>query len=261
MLRAVRYEQRNGFQIEARTLALLQEALPLIARVTGERLRAELEHVLEEPQYRAMLTRLDGLGLLQAIHPDLALDSTVLPRLAVIPGAEPDPVWGLGKSSRHGWATQKRLLAYMAWLMPLPSERAQEILDRLATPRGEAQTILAACSLYTAIPQWIQRQTVELVEALDEYDLLVIYAVSLLAPEVHCREALAAYLLHMRYVYPNITGDELRRRGIPPSPVYKQILRALRHAWLEGQVTDDAQELALLEDLLRTLPTKGQEID
>gem|GEM_PF-2524828 len=44
MLRAVRFEQRLGFRIEARTEELLRGALDLLDRVSGDRLRHELLH-------------------------------------------------------------------------------------------------------------------------------------------------------------------------------------------------------------------------
>ena len=71
MLRAVRFEQRLGFQIEERTLQLMKEAIPLLDRVSGDRLRHELSHIIIGPQATLILNRLDQLGLLRAIHPNL----------------------------------------------------------------------------------------------------------------------------------------------------------------------------------------------
>ena len=71
LLRAVRFEQRFHFQIEARTRELMEQARPLLKQVTGSRLRHELDLILDEPQAVDMLARLSQLGLLSAIHPDL----------------------------------------------------------------------------------------------------------------------------------------------------------------------------------------------
>ena len=75
MLRAARLEQRLGFAIEPRTLELMQQAMPLLARVSGERVRDELALILEEACAGSILSRLQGLGLLSAIHPALAWDA------------------------------------------------------------------------------------------------------------------------------------------------------------------------------------------
>jgi len=42
ILRAARFEQRLGFTIETRTAELIDNALPMLSRVSGERIRHEL---------------------------------------------------------------------------------------------------------------------------------------------------------------------------------------------------------------------------
>jgi len=52
------------------------------------------------------------------------------------------------------------------------------------------------------------------------------------------------------HVKPLTTGDDLRARGLAPSPEFQKILNALRDAWLDGSVTSAEEEAALLEQLL-----------
>ena len=77
ILRAVRLEQRLGFTIEPRTEELIEGALPLLDRVSGDRIRHELALILAEPQPLPMLARLHGLGVLSRIHPQLVVDDWV----------------------------------------------------------------------------------------------------------------------------------------------------------------------------------------
>ena len=72
LLRAVRYEQRYGFEIESRTRQLMDEARPMLEKLSPERVRHELDRMLDEPNWCEMLLRLDDLGLLDAIHPELS---------------------------------------------------------------------------------------------------------------------------------------------------------------------------------------------
>ncbi|MFN2285524.1 MAG: CBS domain-containing protein, partial [Anaerolineae bacterium] len=51
MLRAVRYEQRYGFEIESRTRQLMDEARPLLEKLSPERVRHELDLILDEPNW------------------------------------------------------------------------------------------------------------------------------------------------------------------------------------------------------------------
>ena len=47
LLRAVRYEQRYGFEIESRTRQLMDEAKPMLEKLSPERVRHELDRMLE----------------------------------------------------------------------------------------------------------------------------------------------------------------------------------------------------------------------
>lgn len=49
---------------------------------------------------------------------------------------------------------------------------------------------------------------------------------------------------------PLTTGYDLQALGIPPGPVYRQVLSRLRDAWLDGEVSTADQEQNLLHTLL-----------
>src|SRR5215510_618575 len=72
--RAVRYEGRYGFQIADDTLALIPDARPIIAELSAERIRHELDLILAEPNVAFILARLAELDLLKPIHPALFYD-------------------------------------------------------------------------------------------------------------------------------------------------------------------------------------------
>ncbi len=71
LFRAVRYEQRYGFHIDPQTETLISGALRGIKRLSAERVRHELDLVVEEQLAPAMLTRLAKLEILAAVHPSL----------------------------------------------------------------------------------------------------------------------------------------------------------------------------------------------
>lgn len=247
MLRAVRYEGRYGFQIEARTLRLLREALPLVDRVSGERLHSELEHILDEQNSSKMLSRLESLGLLKTIHASLKYDQAVERRLRTLPVSPPDSEWGL---SGHAWNEQQHKLAFMLWLLPLDEEEAQGLLSRLNYPQQEARAILAAIKLSCSLNSLAKLPIFDIVTQLDEYRPLVIFANYLCAVDTEIKTMLENYLKHWRKVRPMINGHDLRRLGLAPSPVYREILNGLRKAWLEGRIVSAAQEQELLDELL-----------
>ena len=67
-----------------------------------------------------------------------------------------------------------------------------------------------------------------------------------MSPRVN--EWLDRYMAEWRHVRPTLTGDDLRALGLPPGPLYTRILDALLAARLDGEVTDEAGERAVVSD-------------
>ncbi|MEW5870266.1 MAG: CBS domain-containing protein [Chloroflexota bacterium] len=248
ILRAVRFEQRFDFHIEERTMQLLMEARPLIERLSGDRIRHELDHILTTRVPARSLARLHELGMLKIIQPHLAWDDWLQKKIAALPGMRPPEAWKLENAGET--AALQRELAYILWLIRLPRQQANAIIARLKLPISLAKSIRAACDL------WIDQVTLgamppsSLVARLEDVPERAWYALYLGSSQEPVRQALQNYAAQWRFISPSVDGHQLRQRGLPPGPVYRRILGALRSAWLDGQVTTPAEEQALLESLL-----------
>ncbi|MDA1173900.1 MAG: CCA tRNA nucleotidyltransferase, partial [Chloroflexi bacterium] len=69
--RAVRYAVRLGFRIDRRTASWMRHDAPLIERLSGTRIRHEIERMLDEPRGATALLEAHRRGLLTRIHPAL----------------------------------------------------------------------------------------------------------------------------------------------------------------------------------------------
>jgi tRNA nucleotidyltransferase (CCA-adding enzyme) len=253
MLRAVRFEQRFDFEIEKRTLELLLEAQHLLSRVTGDRLRHELDHIVDEPLAVAMMDRLSELGLLSAIHPQLVWEDWHRERFLNLPIEDPGSAWSFGifgSASGLDWRRQRRMVWYCLWLMRLPSPVVQVVCDRIHYPRTGTATIIAASQLWREGSVLTKKKTSQIVARLDALPPLAIFVNCLAYQDIEICETLRGYLTEWRYVSPTFTGIELRQRGIPPGPVYRRILNRVRDAWLDGEVKSSEAEGLLLERLI-----------
>ncbi len=248
MLRAVRFEQRFDFSIEKRTTELLQEALSLLDRVSGERITHELDHILAEPLAPHMLARLDELKLLNAIHTDLVWDDWLRSHIETLAGQEIDPAWELGEVS--GRSPVKRELAYLLWLLRLPVAQATSVAARLKLRTNLRRSVQAACRLWADLRSLRGSPPSKVVDRLEDVPVLAIYAIYLASDQPDLCASLEAYVFTWRRITPTITGEELRRRGLRPGPAYRVILERLRHAWLDGEITSPTQEADLLSTLL-----------
>jgi tRNA nucleotidyltransferase (CCA-adding enzyme) len=248
MLRAVRFEQRFGFRIEERTLELIQGARPLLSKVSGDRLRHELDHILEETDTAAMLARLNELELLTAIQPDLAWDSWLAGKIEALGDSSPESQWEI--SSEAKGLQLKTRLAYVLWLIRLSGQQARRAISRLKLPRTPADEILAARRLWHSQEMLRDLPPSGIVSRLSEVPSLALYAVFRASDDETIREVLRLYAFRWRHTESVIGGHDLRARGIPPGPIYREILDSLRAAWLDGKIRSPEEESLLLEKLL-----------
>ncbi len=244
MLRAVRYEQRYGFRIEPRTLQLMDEAKPLLARLSEERLRHELDLIVEEPRAPAMLSRLAELNLMTSISEVLPWSVELRERLDSARKMSPPPGWGLPPAVA-GLSLQGAL-TWLLWLLDLPRPQIEILHGRLRFPLGLYKALLAASTLKAELPALSGNPASKWVQRLEGVPLPALYAVFLVSQE----PALERYALHWQNIHPKTTGETLKALGLPPGPRYQRILWGLRAAWLDGSVTSDAQETELLQELI-----------
>jgi tRNA nucleotidyltransferase (CCA-adding enzyme) len=241
LLRAVRYEQRYGFEIESRTRQLMDEARPMLEKLSPERVRHELDRMLDEPNWFEMIMRLDGLGLLEAIHPELA---------PPVSGFSTPVDEKLASYQIPGLLPSKRTLAWLLWLAPLNPAVIRSLSERLRFPAALIKLLLAASNLWADLPSLTGSRPSGWVDRLEDVPELAVYAVSL-SVEEETRTALQNYLENWRHVKSNTTGHDLKKLGLPPGPEYQNILRELRNAWLDGKIKTPREETILLEKLAK----------
>lgn len=251
LLRAVRFEQRFNFQIEPRTLALMEESLPLINKLTGARLRHEINLILAEPKAPAMISRMDELGILKAIHPGLPWNKDLAADLQALDTEPIDPTWDLPAHADH--LNLKQTLSYLLWLGKLPETMLRSIVSRLRFKSDIKKLLMATSRLNRILPGLVAAKTSDFVRELDPVSRLAIYAAFLTNTDETLQSRILTYIRRWSKVEPHTTGDDLRRMGLPPSPAYGQILKALRDAWLDNQLDSVEEEQALLKQLISDL--------
>ncbi len=248
--RSIRYEQRYGFEIEPNTLALMPTARPVIKKLSAQRIRHELDLMLEERTSMFMLARLAELDLLKPIHPALPADIPNYSKLYKPDMVEPE-LWGIATSlDGNGFFGPSPGMLWSLWLAPLSKAELESINERLAFTADLMKSLLSASALLRSVDSLVGARPSEWVGRLDDATLPAIAAVYLLSANVQVQDAISAYLKTWRHIKPATTGTDLKRRGLAPGPKYNEILSRLRAAWLDGEVKDSQQEMDLLERLM-----------
>jgi tRNA nucleotidyltransferase (CCA-adding enzyme) len=248
ILRAVRFEQRFGFRIEDRTMQLLLEARPMIERLSGDRIRHELNNILSSRFSARMIARLHELDLLAPITPGLIWDDWLDDKFEMLASLDPGSDWELADLKREGILV--RDLSYALWLIRLPREVTQRAAKRLKLPERLTRIVIGACTL------WHERQTLTIISPsqavarLESVPPLSRYALFLATSDEDLKVVLRKYAEVWRHIEPGVDGNDLKARGLPPGPVYRSILNALRNAWLDGEIKSPEEESAFLEKLM-----------
>jgi tRNA nucleotidyltransferase (CCA-adding enzyme) len=234
MYRAVRYEGRYGFKIAQDTLALIPEARPFVEMLSAQRIRHELDLILEESNAVSMLKRLDELDLLSMIQPALANFSQS----------------NLANVKSDDAALQIRNSRWVLWLMHLKDQEIEFLNERLHFPADLLKILHSAVSLNANLTAVVGLKPSKVVEFLEGYSIKALEVLSMAAQDEKIKGILTQYLSDWWHVKPKTTGHDLKKRGIPPGPKYTEILRRLRAAWLDGEVKSEEEEKTLLNNLI-----------
>ncbi|NCP86485.1 MAG: hypothetical protein CO094_10660 [Anaerolineae bacterium CG_4_9_14_3_um_filter_57_17] len=245
LYRAARYATRYGFSIAPSTLALFPAALPLVARLSPERLRHELDLILDEPRALETLMRLDQLGLLEIIAEVLPRGADLRENLAPALGGLSAP-WS-GTSPLKAYPPQ-RALTYTLWFSPLPASDLQKLQARLILPAWLYQTVSAAAALRRELPTLRGSRPSAWVARLESVPLLAVYAIFLATRQPE----LEIYAQKWRDIHPHLSAARLQALGVAPGPRFGEVLRRLRAARLDGEISSAAEEMTLLQKLCGT---------
>ncbi len=250
ILRAIRLEQRLGFRIEPRTQELIDHAVGLLARVSGERIRHELFSLFQEPEPEAGLLRMEELGVLRHIHPGLRCDGWVQRKFRTL--REVWPRW----HDEHEIVPDELPRLYLSILSyRLIQPEVEALSARLSLPRSDARLLQEVVALRESLTPLQTREVrpSEVYRLLSPYSAPAILVNWVATDSSGVRDHLDRYRQTYRHVKPSLNGDDLRAMGLPPGPLFGRILDALRDARLDGEISSEEEERALVPRLAAEL--------
>jgi tRNA nucleotidyltransferase (CCA-adding enzyme) len=225
LLRGARFEQRFNFSFAFDTERLIASSLPMLDRVSGDRIRHELELIFRETQPVKALTRLDELGVLRQIDRDWHIDEWITARFQSLT-APFDPfvcwVWLTGRLSESS-------LTRLSQRVNLARADAVD-LAQVRAVRDAAETIGQVNSrsgLHRALAVYHERSLRAVLTVIDQ---------------PAAQAAVRLYLNELREVKPALDGTRLQALGAPPGPQIGRILAEVQAALLDGVIATPEQE-------------------
>jgi tRNA nucleotidyltransferase (CCA-adding enzyme) len=234
ILRALRYEQRLGFKLEAETERLLRRDTAMLDTITCDRLRHELELILKEDKPEQAIRRAGELGVLKQLLPSLKGND-----------------W-LGKMLARARQIDTRVslsAIYLCLLIyNLTENRNEEFILRLNFPKSAAQAMRQTLQLKSQLGRLAnpKLKPSDVYQSLHNYATTAIQVNALASESPIASQNLQLYLAKLRYVKPLLNGDDLKKMGISAGPQIGEVLSALRKARLNREIRTrhDEEKLA-----------------
>jgi putative nucleotidyltransferase with HDIG domain len=274
MLRGVRFAARFGFELEVETARAIGALAGRISSVSRERVRDEVTKMLTEGRARRAFELLDETGLLTQVLPEVARMKGVeqpaeyhpegdvwvhtLGLLAQLPqNSSPTLAWGallhdVGKPPTFRRAPDRiRFDGHVEVGVAM----AAQILGRFRFSNEETRQVLALVENHMRFADTMRMKASTLkrffrLEKFDEH--LALHRMDCLAGSGNLdhwqftRERWLTMPEETMRPQPLITGRELIAAGYAPGPEFKQMLRAVEDAQLEGAIATAAEALRLI---------------
>jgi tRNA nucleotidyltransferase (CCA-adding enzyme) len=253
IMRATRFSLRFGFELGSQTRKFLSASVRngFLAQARGPRLLRELRMVLEECDPVEALETLEELGVLAAFHPkmhyrgkSLALTQAVVEVLA----------WF--ELLYHDREVKPWMLFIMALLAPLEAEEAKAWAREFGVADREGGDLIEAVG---AARETLEKLT-KVFFATDEPPQskihgacvetgteALLFAMAATRDE-RKRRAISLYFTRLSSISTIVSGGDLKELGIPPGPVYRELLRGLLDHKLDTRITTRREELAWVAD-------------
>ncbi len=242
IFRALRFEQRMGFQIARHTHLLMETAvrLEMFGRLSGRRLFRELVLCLAEEKPFGVVKRLGDFGLMKFFHPKLKTDreaADFFQRLQNVVS------WYdlLFTGERY----EKWMVAFLGLVDRLSEREIRDLLCRLSLAEKFQDSFLQRRRQAVQVTHRLSRKE----KRSEMYSLLhplppefLLYAMGKTGAE-EAQKNISLYFTTLKNVRVSLRGRDLKQMGLVPGPIYTEIFAALLRARLDRKVSSREEEL------------------
>ena len=274
LLRAARYAARFHMRLEPRTAKAAASGRQFLATISPARIRHEFERIFAEAQPARALAIIQRMGLSEVMVPGLQYTRRVLAayrRLDVPSPAQRErgemlqsELLGASDCDESTEVTKRPPVSRAAgegegavacWLLPIiewDDAAIAAYADRFDLTHRERRAAAALPATRRALTRLAgsHASNSAVVAALEHLPVACLIAWVCVTPESERGRLAGEYLKRLRHVRPLLTANDLLALGVPPGPLFGEVLRRLRSARLDNPwLTLDAEQ-ALVQHVL-----------
>ncbi len=253
VFRAIRFEQRFGFQIAKHTQNLMKNAVRMgfLERLSGRRIFSEIVLILEEEFPLPALKRMRDFNLLPVLHPKIKFDKEVESLFEQIHHVISWFDLLFLKEKYNRW-----IIYFWGLLDSLKKEEIEEVCKRLDLNEkiqrrlieGKYQAEQALLRVFYWINSGVNPKRSEIYELLHTLSTETILFMMAKTTQNETRRFISLYFTQLKDTKPLLKGSDLIEMGIKPGPVIKKILNELLIARLDEKVITREDELRYISE-------------
>lgn len=249
-LRAVRFEQRYQFSLGENTEKLIRNAvsLKLMDKLSPKRIFNEYNHICHESNPHNCFMRLHDLGILQAIAPHVAMTA----KKKVL----------LSKTSEliHWFklVTEEKLSCHISYFLALAHgmkyREAEQTYAKLGLPQKLKKMVLGQRQQIRFIQNRLKQEentlrTSQLCDILRPLAIeILVYLMAL--SDTGTTKKIATFITQWSKAHATIDGYTLQALGLDDGPAFRQILKRVLDAKLDGEAPDAEQQIRLAKQYI-----------
>jgi len=243
ILRAVRFSERLQFVIEPRTADLIKGALPMLKRITGERIQNEITLILREETPERGILKLQALGVLEALHTDFRVSIHLREYFARCRTTSPPFDTEDHDITRRYWHMM---------IVEITTDNVATICEHLGLGRNLINSMTATANLLQNKDSIINpsNKPSEITHQLEQMPNIAIETAWYVLADDPRQQIIEQYMSIWRHQKATTNGNDLKQLGLPPGPQYKTILDKLRSGWIDGEITSAQDETYYLHKLI-----------
>jgi tRNA nucleotidyltransferase (CCA-adding enzyme) len=253
ILRALRFAVRYRFELGRHTERLLKMAVErhLFKTVEGQRIYHELKQILLEENPLRVFLRMEKYGVLKELFPNLNWGKR---KKDLFEKVRKTVIWH--KYNFPDSPVSYHLLYLGALFLGEEKGKVDGYLHFLALPEREKELLLRLLNKLPKLLKELKPDSppslyLKLLEKEPEELSLLLSAVA----EEDVAKKVRSFLTFYRYLKPLVSGEDLKRLGLKPGPIYKEILNRVKYAIVDGRLPAEEREaqLAYLKGLVDEL--------
>lgn len=245
-IRAVRFAEKLGFRISKHTENLIKLAVKMgiFEKLKGSRLYEELMLLFKETVPQQAIKRLKDYGLLKVIHPKLEekeIKEILTKAYEVIQGVE----LLFLKEQYH-----VEFIYLMVILWQLEYDERIELLDKISAPEHIKKKVIYDIETAKKSLQLLNDddpvKVYNTLKSLNTETLILMMIYS----QKWQKQLISLFITNLRHVKPLIKGEDLKKIGIKPGPIYREIFEKIMNEKLRGKLQSKEEEIEFAKNII-----------